>query len=1028
MKRILAILTVMIIGFSGIQVYGEEAFTENESELIYDVSVAENSTIDIGENDPEKNDNANSWRFNNGVPIENKADISNNFKAGKAASALNATAHGIDVSEWQGNINWEKVKSSGIDFAILRCGFGMNQTDQDDSKFLKNAKECERLGIPYGVYIYSYATNTSRADSEADHVLRLLKGRTLSYPVYFDMEDSSTLAYKSSFGKIAETFCNKINAAGYPVGVYANLNWWNNYLTDSCFDKWYKWVAQYYHTCEYKKEYAMWQYSSSGKVNGIAGNVDMNYLIGYPADHGSKAVEVEEGTYTLSNKAKTNSILSIKDAGVENNVAAEIAIKENIGSNNRFEIIGIGNKKYKILAEHSGKALDIKDSNKEPGAELQQYQWHEAAAQIWQFESSEDGYYYLRSNLGTYLQYDSSKPNSLVTATYNKSDAQKWKLNASDYRPIKNGIYSIFASADENKCLDIKNSSVEDRVSVGINNFNNYISQQFSVTYEDEGYYRITAEHSGKVFDVVNGSKEPGVEVQQYVSNGSNAQLWKFVEDGQGNYYLKSKLGTTVSAGSKSSVHMGVMDFSTGQKWNVKPYKLSGIKDGIYSFKSRADTSYSLTQSDEKIRLYGFENILEQKYRIEKISGDYYRIVDIATGLVLDVENASKAAGANLQVHKWNGTDAQLWRFAKISDGNYVIKSKLGTFISAVSISENGKVNLAYFSNRNNQKWTLESEKLVYGNKPQVSADENISRVFGSESLVRFAGKDRYETAFMVADALKKSMDSGKFDNIVIASGNDYPDALSGGYLAAKKNAPVILINDYYKEEAINYIKRNINSRGTVYILGGKAVVSSNIEKDLKKFTSVKRLYGKDRYETNLAVLKESGIKNENIIVCSGRDFADSLSASSLGKPILLVNDRLTNGQEIYLHDIEVSGVFLIGGVGAVNENIEQECKKYSDTIRIAGMNRYTTSVAVARAFFGDWNKAAVLVDGSTFPDGLSGGPLATSIQSPVLLVNNINCNAAEEYYEDMTLKKAAVMGGETLISNDIVEGLVNLY
>ena len=91
---------------------------------------------------------------------------------------------------------------------------------------------------------------------------------------------------------------------------------------------------------------------------------------------------------------------------------------------------------------------------------------------------------------------------------------------------------------------------------------------------------------------------------------------------------------------------------------------MSGIKDGIYSFKSRADTSYSLTQSDEKIRLYGFENILEQKYRIEKISGDYYRIVDIATGLVLDVENASKASGANLQVHKWNGTDAQLWRFA----------------------------------------------------------------------------------------------------------------------------------------------------------------------------------------------------------------------------------------------------------------------------------------------------------------------------------------------------------------------------
>ena len=219
LKRVLAILAVMVIGFSGIQVYGEEIFKSNERGSAYDVSVNEDDTTGIVENDPEKNDNANSWRFNNGVPIENKEDISKNLKARRAVSAPDATAHGIDVSEWQGNIDWEKVKADGIDFAILRCGFGMDQTNQDDSKFLRNAKECERLGIPYGVYLYSYATNTSRAASEADHVLRLLKGRSLSYPVYFDMEDNSTLPYKASFGKIAETFCNKISAAGYPVGV-----------------------------------------------------------------------------------------------------------------------------------------------------------------------------------------------------------------------------------------------------------------------------------------------------------------------------------------------------------------------------------------------------------------------------------------------------------------------------------------------------------------------------------------------------------------------------------------------------------------------------------------------------------------------------------------------------------------------------------------------------------------------------------------------------------------------------------------
>src|SRR5699024_10319918 len=108
--------------------------------------------------------------------------------------------------------------------------------------------ECERLGIPYGVYIYSYATTVERASSEADHVLRLIEGHELSYPVYFDMEDYTTQNLGSVLlGQIAQTFCDKISAAGYDVGIYANLNWWNNYLTSSVFDNpnWSKWVAQY---------------------------------------------------------------------------------------------------------------------------------------------------------------------------------------------------------------------------------------------------------------------------------------------------------------------------------------------------------------------------------------------------------------------------------------------------------------------------------------------------------------------------------------------------------------------------------------------------------------------------------------------------------------------------------------------------------------------------------------------------------------------------------------------------------------
>ena len=236
---------------------------------------------------PEEGDHANSWRYQDGERIA--SEKSRTVARTVNITQANITRKGIDVSEHNGTINWEKVKASGVEFVILRCGYGTNMTKQDDKQWLRNVQECERLGIPYGVYIYSYATNTERASSEADHVLRLIKGHKLSYPVYFDMEDQST--ENSDLASIAQTFCNKIRNAGYPVGVYASLSWWNYKLTDSCFSNWYRWIASWSASkCNYNGQFALWQYLDRGTVSGISGNVDMNYLIGTPADHG-KAYE-----------------------------------------------------------------------------------------------------------------------------------------------------------------------------------------------------------------------------------------------------------------------------------------------------------------------------------------------------------------------------------------------------------------------------------------------------------------------------------------------------------------------------------------------------------------------------------------------------------------------------------------------------------------------------------------------------------------------------------------------------------------
>lgn len=178
----------------------------------------------------------------------------------------------IDVSYHNGMIDWEKVKAAGVEGAILRCGYGMDQTDQDDKQWKRNADECTRLGIPFGVYLYSYANNARKAESEAQHVLRLIAGYKLSYPVYYDLEERGTEVGAAERMKI---FAEIIEGAGYWCGVYCNKSWWDNYLS-GLGDRYTKWIARYNSTLG-MDGVDMWQYTSDGSVSGISGRVDMNH-------------------------------------------------------------------------------------------------------------------------------------------------------------------------------------------------------------------------------------------------------------------------------------------------------------------------------------------------------------------------------------------------------------------------------------------------------------------------------------------------------------------------------------------------------------------------------------------------------------------------------------------------------------------------------------------------------------------------------------------------------------------------------
>ena len=216
--------------------------------------------------------------------IEVNRFVNNNSQKFKFKTPKNVI--GIDVSSHQGDIDWNKVKASDVDFVIIRCGFGQDMTSQDDAKFARNISECERLKIPYGVYIYSYALNEASAVSEAEHVVRLIKGHNPTMGIWFDMEDAD--GYKVRNGmpsddmlvRICLKFCQTMKSKGYNnVGIYASLSWFNNQLNDSRLDVYDKWVAQWNSVCTYKKKYAMWQYTDNGTVTGISGYVDMNKCV-----------------------------------------------------------------------------------------------------------------------------------------------------------------------------------------------------------------------------------------------------------------------------------------------------------------------------------------------------------------------------------------------------------------------------------------------------------------------------------------------------------------------------------------------------------------------------------------------------------------------------------------------------------------------------------------------------------------------------------------------------------------------------
>ena len=293
------------------------------------------------------------------------------------------------------------------------------------------------------------------------------------------------------------------------------------------------------------------------------------------------------------------------------------------------------------------------------------------------------------------------------------------------------------------------------------------------------------------------------------------------------------------------------------------------------------------------------------------------------------------------------------------------------------------------------------------------------------EAVIRIAGADRIETSLMLADRLKEVLGIEKFNSVIVASALNFPDALTGSYLAAVKDAPILLTYDASHEKVLAYIGEKLAPGGTVYILGGESAVSAAFENMAKTGgLNTKRVAGSDRFGTNLAIMEEAGVSaDQPVLIATAVNFADSLSASAAGLPMVLVYGSLREDQLAFLETTSRNFI-IIGGTAAVSEELEAELAAIGTVERLAGDGRYQTSVMVAQKFIAA-PEAVILAYSRNFPDGLCGGPVAYALGAPLILTDNILPLEADAYVDGM--EAGIIVGGVGLISDETAREIFEL-
>jgi len=232
---------------------------------------------------------------------------------------------GIDVSKHNGSINWNQVKADGVQFAILRAGYG-RVASQKDVKFEEYYSGAKAVGIPIGCYWYSYATSVEEAKIEAEVCISIIKGKQFEFPVYFDLEEQKAFATgKANCSAMVRAFCGELEKAGYWAGLYMSRSPFNSYMEEDIKTRYALWLAEYNNKLNYSGSVGMWQKSSTGRIAGISGNVDIDEgYIDYTEKVKSAGLNGFSKTKTIS--TPTSPIIRATEPSTENSMTVEVKV------------------------------------------------------------------------------------------------------------------------------------------------------------------------------------------------------------------------------------------------------------------------------------------------------------------------------------------------------------------------------------------------------------------------------------------------------------------------------------------------------------------------------------------------------------------------------------------------------------------------------------------------------------------------------------------------------------------------------